>query len=198
MRHRTDPAPQNPGSVVHLWRKTSTNGNLTDHGYRSSTRGSLDEIALALKFDNLRILDESLPPHTYAHLIEAIRHLSSSRVAVRQPFHFRRVHSEPPAYSWDMNHPERKRFPFTILLNSGGANRRKVTLIMRSCKEFAPRQPRSFPRVSNSAQPPFSLKHMIQTEKGQQKYLPSANEQQSERQTKGRPGIGETRPARRL
>ncbi len=46
-------------------------------------RGSLDEIALAVKFDNLRILDENLPPHTCDHLIEAIRHLSSSRVAVR-------------------------------------------------------------------------------------------------------------------
>ena len=28
IRHRADPAPQSPGSVVHLWRKASTNGNL--------------------------------------------------------------------------------------------------------------------------------------------------------------------------
>ena len=35
--HRADPASQSPGSVAHLWRVTSTNGNQANPTNRSST-----------------------------------------------------------------------------------------------------------------------------------------------------------------
>ena len=42
---------------------------------KSVPRGSLDEITLVRKFDNLLVLDESLPPDTDDHVVEGACHL---------------------------------------------------------------------------------------------------------------------------